>query len=46
MTEFPLHRAFKVFGAIEGEGALPEREYQTLQKGDRVLVCLGGQPVD
>ena len=30
MTEIPLHRAFKDFGAIEGERALPEREYQTL----------------
>jgi hypothetical protein len=30
MTEFPLHRAFKVFGAIEERGALPEREYHTL----------------
>ena len=45
MTEIPLHRAFKVFGAIEGEGALPEREYQRLRKGDRVLVNLGGEPL-
>ena len=46
MTEIPLHRAFKAFGVIEREGAIPEREYQTLRKSDRVLVYLGGQPVD
>jgi hypothetical protein len=45
MTEIPLHRAFKVFGAIEGEGALPERDYETLRKGDRVLLNLGGKQV-
>ena len=45
MTEIPLHRAFKVFGAIEGEGALAEREYQTLLKGDRVVLNLGREPV-
>jgi hypothetical protein len=45
MTKIPLHRAFKVFGAIEGEGALAEREYQTLLKGDRVVLNLGREPV-
>jgi hypothetical protein len=45
MTEIPLHRAFKVFGATEGEGAFPEREYQTLRKDDRVLLNLGGESV-
>ena len=45
MTEISIHRAFKVFEAIEGEGALPEREYQTLRKGNRVLLNLGGESV-